>query len=294
MGVYRVDVCVLNDDYSGFTKLLSSHGLSIYLKIYSDIGIENLLLDVGPSNYILKYNSESLNMDLSNIKSVILSHRHYDHTGGLKYLMKTFNRFDKKLTIIAHPWIFRPSIILTESKQEFDKGMPYTREDFMRFKTNLILTKSPIQIAASTYYLGEIGNYYDLSRYKKDFHTILDDGELIPDDLPDDTGIAIKVEGLGLVVVSGCSHSGVVNVVKHASETLKENVYAVVGGFHMLKYDSNDIVEAMNTLRELGVEQIYTGHCTGFRAEKMFSDEFNDNYYKIHSGFKFSIKGEKP
>ncbi|MCS7108414.1 MAG: MBL fold metallo-hydrolase [Sulfolobales archaeon] len=293
MGVYRVDIHVLNDDYSGFTRLLSSHGLSVFMKIYSDTNVESILFDVGPSNQIMKHNSTALNIDLSNIKSVVLSHRHYDHTGGLKHVMNIFKRCGKRLTVISHPWIFRPSIVLNESKQEFDKGMPYTCEDFTKFKTNLVLTKSLMQIAPSTYYLGEIGNYYDLSKYKKDFYTILDDGELVPDDLPDDSGVAIKVDDLGLIIISGCSHSGIVNIAKHASEVLKENIYAVIGGFHMLKYDDGDVVETVNSLKELGVMQIYTGHCTGFKAEKIFSDEFKDNYHKIHSGFKFSLKREK-
>lgn len=290
MGVYRVDITVLNDDYSGFTKLLSSHGLSLFLRIYSDSGLENLLFDVGPSNYVLKCNTTSLGIDLSSVKAVVLSHRHNDHTGGLKYVMKVLRNAGKHLTVVGHPWIFKPSIILNEYKQEFDKGMPYTREVFTQFNVNLILTKSPMQIASSTHYLGEVGNYYDLSRYKKDFHTILDDGELVPDDLPDDTGVVIKVEGLGLIVVSGCSHSGISNIVKHAAEMFKENVYAVVGGFHMLRYESNDILETISVLRELGVEQLYTGHCTGFKAEKVMSDVFNDNFYKIHSGFKITFK----
>lgn len=290
MGVYRVDITILNDDYSGFTKLLSSHGLSIFLKIYSDVTLESMLFDVGPSNYILKYNTISLGVDLSNVKVVVLSHRHYDHTGGLKYVMRTSKEFDKRLTIIAHPWIFKPSIVLDEGKQEFDKGMPYTNDIFTKFNANLILTKSSMQVATLTYYLGEIGNYYDLSRYKSSFYTVLDDGELVPDDLPDDTGIAIKVEDLGLIVVSGCSHSGISNIAKHASEILKENVYAVVGGFHMLKYDDNDIVDAVNVLKELGVEQVYVGHCTGFKAEKILSDMFKDNFHKIHSGLKIMFK----
>ncbi|MCC6021707.1 MAG: MBL fold metallo-hydrolase [Desulfurococcaceae archaeon] len=291
MTVYRVDVCVLNDDYSGFTKLLSSHGLSLHVRIYSDNGIDNLLLDVGPSNRIIKYNSELLGLDLSDVKAVVLSHRHYDHTGGLKHVLRVSNSVGKRLTVIAHPWIFKPSITLSSDKQEFDKGMPYSYEELITLKPNLILTKSSLRISDSTYYLGEIGNYIDLSKYKEGFYTVLDDGELVPDNLPDDTGLSVKVEGLGLIVLSGCSHSGIANIVKQASETLKENVYAVVGGLHMLKYSEDDIRESIRILKDLGVESVYVGHCTGFKAEKILSDEFRDKFYKIHTGFKITFKG---
>jgi len=289
LSIYRVDLVILNDDYSGFTRLLSSHGLSIYLRMYSDNGYEDVLFDVGPSNYILKHNSMKLSIDLSSVKAVILSHRHYDHTGGLKYVMKVFRELGGRPTIIAHPWIFKPSIVLSHSKQEFDKGLPYS-EEFIRANANLILTRNPLRIANSAFYLGEIGRYVDVSKYKSEFHTVLDDGELVPDELPDDTGLAIDVEGLGLVVVAGCSHSGIVNIVRHASELLKENVYAVVGGFHMMKYDDEDLRDSINALKELGVGKVYTGHCTGLKAEKLLSDAFNEGFIKIHSGFRAIFK----
>lgn len=204
-------------------------------------------------------------------------------------MIKVFKELDSKPTVIAHPWIFKPSIVLSTNKQDFSKGLPYS-EAFLRSKTNLILARSSLRIANSTYYLGEVNRYVDVSKYRGDFYTVLDDGDVVVDDLPDDTGLAIKVEGLGLIVVTGCSHSGLLNIVKHASELLNENVYAVIGGFHMVKYDENDVKEVVNMLKELNVVNVYSGHCTGLIAEKVLLDAFKEGFSKIHSGFKVMFK----
>jgi len=287
---HKVELTVINDDYSGFTRLLASHGLSLHLRIYSDGGVDDVLFDVGPSNYVLKFNVRRLGLDLGNAKVVVLSHRHYDHTGGLGYVVRRVSELGRQPVVVAHPWIFQPCIYVGEDKQEFDKGMPYSRDELSRLGSRFILTRNPLQVSHSTFYLGEVTQYVDVSKYRKGFYTVLSDGELVPDELPDDSGLAIRVEGLGVIVVSGCSHSGIVNIVRQAAKLLNDNIYAVVGGFHMMKYSDDDIRDVVRVFKDLGVEEVYTGHCTGLNAERVLSEAYLSKFHKIHSGFKAEFR----
>ena len=285
---YKVVITTIVDDYSGFTRLLGAHGLSMYIEVYVDDRVESILFDVGPNETVLSYNVKELNIDIGKVKAIVLSHNHYDHTGGLEYVIKSMVSSKNKPIVIAHPNIFKQSLYIDEESQRLDIGIPYSRQYLEGLGAKMLLIRSPLQISPSTYYLGEIKQYTDIDveKYKKGFYTILGTGEVVPDKLEDDTGIAVKVEGLGIIVISGCSHSGIANIVYQASKQLNDNVYAVIGGFHMIKYDRKDIEETIRAFKDLGVEEIYVGHCTGFKAEKILSDAYKESFTKLYSGLK--------
>ncbi|WP_297506044.1 MBL fold metallo-hydrolase [Thermococcus sp.] len=101
------------------------------------------------------------------------------------------------------------------------------------------------------------------------------------DELLDDMSLVAKTED-GLVVVSGCSHAG---IVKHAKRlTREERVRAVIGGFHLIDASEGRIKRTVEEFKRLGVEEVYTGHCTGLRAEAEFMKAYGENFHKLHSG----------
>ena len=145
-------------------------------------------------------------------------------------------------------------------------------------------------MAPGVYFLGEIERDLDFSIPLKSNYTI-EDGILKPHDLLDDTAVAVKVDSLGTVVVTGCSHSGIVNIVRKAEEVTKSEVYAVIGGFHLIGAKEEFIEKTIDALREMRVREVHTGHCTGLLAEYMFLREYKDSFNKIHSGYTVSFQG---
>ncbi len=284
MRPYKVSLSILVDDYTSTSRFLGEHGLSIYIELYADSGIERILFDTGQSDRVINHNSKMLGINLESIKAVVLSHRHYDHTGGLLYIAKKLYEHNNRLVVVSHPWLFKPSLYIDDNRQSLDIGLPYNRILLENYNIRFILVRTPLQIAPKTFYLGEISRELDVSKYTKGFYTILDTGELVPDNIPDDTGLAIEVEGLGVIVIGGCSHSGIANIALQAAKITNKRIHAVIGGFHMNKYNEDDIRETVKIFRDLGVEKVYAGHCTGFRAERILGNMLGRKFAKMYSG----------
>ena len=283
-------VTMLVENYAGIRGLLAEHGLSVHLDLKFDDGSSaSILFDTGQTGETLKHNAGRLGVDLGGIDVIVLSHSRYDHTGGLLHAVEQMAG-RKRPIIVGHPWLFKPALYVGENRVSLDIGIPYSRGDLERLNAKLLLTRAPLKVAPDTFYLGEIKGDMDVSQYRRGFYTILETGEVVPDDIPDDTGIAVRVEGLGVIVIGGCSHSGIANIASHASRLFNDNVYAVLGGFHMHSYKEEDVRETAEKLKELGVEKIYPGHCTGFKAEKMLSEEFGEGFEKLYSGMRIVFK----
>lgn len=112
---------------------------------------------------------------------------------------------------------------------------------------------------------------------------------VVKDPIVDEISLIVKTSK-GLIVLAGCSHPGIVSIVDKAIKVTRYNkVYAVIGGFHLNNAPINRIRETVNAFKELGIEKIYAGHCTGLKAEAKLSDAYGSNFKKIHSGMRITI-----
>ena len=248
---------VLDDNVAG--KCLAEHGLSFVI----DDG-KKLLFDVGPSDIFLK-SSRRLNVNLSEIDTVVLSHGHWDHGNGL--------RFIKNKVLICHPECF----VKRYGKEDGSYiGLPITLEK-ARMNFQLVLTKEPYKVTENITFLGEIprNNAFEAKRtafYKEGRED---------DFVMDDSALAVKSEK-GLIVVTGCSHAGICNIIEYAKKvTGLKKVYAVVGGFHLKEVDEVTL-KTIDYFKKERIERIYPSHCTEEPVLKRFEAVLGSG--RIHSG----------
>ena len=282
-------ITVLVDDYAGYDvrNLYGQHGLSIHIE-YIDSGgkTHRVLFDTGQSAEAILHNARLLGIDLSKVEVIVLSHNHYDHTGGLLDVLKKIN---KRIPVILHPDALKPSVHLSKYGIR-SVGMPFSIGEIEKLG-DIVPLRDSAEILPGMYFLGEIPRYMkDLANPIENLYIVVN-SELKPHSLKDDTGIAIDIEGLGQIIISGCSHSGIVNIAKHSEKIVGNNIYAIIGGLHLVQVSKEKINETINYLRkELSVREVHIGHCTGLIAEYMFLEEYKDKFFKIRSGYSIEFR----
>ncbi|MFB6318967.1 MBL fold metallo-hydrolase [Saccharicrinis sp. FJH54] len=250
-----VKITVLNDNTPG-RGMLSEHGLSFHIQTND----RKVLLDAGPGD-VFKRNAEKLGIDLFDLDAVVLSHGHWDHGNGLRYL--------PSLPLYTHPAVFKKRY--HNNRDGVYVGLDFNRAD-LEERFDLHVTDKPFQLGRNIWYLGEIPR---LNNFESKTTAFQDDAGN-EDFMMDDTGVAVKSEG-GLIVISGCAHAGIVNTIIHAKKvTGIENVKAVLGGFHLKK--NNEVTrQTIREIKQMNIRDVYPSHCTELPALAMFFNTFGMN-----------------
>ncbi len=286
--VSKAEVLVLVDDYAGFTRLLSEHGFSVLISVeYEDGSSYRILMDFGTSGRVLLYNARKIGIDIGSVDVLLLSHRHYDHSGGLVKLAKAF----AGRPLIAHPDVLKPCYSTREGFTRFDTGFsPEVRGLLNSFET--VFLKEHVELSAGLWFLGEVERYYDNSYAVKGFKT-LHDGSIINEQMLDDTGISIEV-GSKVLVVVGCSHSGISNIVRKARKLTKASEVVVLGGLHLAQAELQDIERVVGELEAEGVTEVHAAHCTGLKGEVALLRRFENRMRRVHSGYSLKLAADRP
>jgi 7,8-dihydropterin-6-yl-methyl-4-(beta-D-ribofuranosyl)aminobenzene 5'-phosphate synthase len=265
-------------------SILAEHGFSALVSVNSGGETRQVLFDFGFSEQGAASNVDALNADLSGVEALILSHGHMDHFGGLKSLVERIG--DKNIELILHPTAFRRQRYIKASEDRHINLPPLNKETIRAAGVSIVESKDPRLLADGLLlFLGEIPRE---TKFEKGFPRMHYDenGQSHWDPIEDDTAIVAYVRGKGLVILSGCAHSGIVNTVKYAQKTTGiEKIFVVMGGFHLTGADFEPIIEpTIEALKALGPEYVIPTHCTGRKATMSLEKEMPDQFLLNMSG----------
>jgi len=271
-------------------SILAEHGFSAIIKTTVDGATRTMLLDFGFSPIGAAFNARALDIPMEEVEIMALSHGHSDHTGGIAELTRMIGR--PGIELVLHPTAFTSPRYIKVSR-DFKRRFPQlTRESLEAKGITVIETTAPYPLLdGQVLFLGEVER---TTPFEKGLPTAFREnknGEEEWDPMEDDTGIAMHVKGKGLVVLSGCAHSGIVNTVTHARKvTGVEKVHAVMGGFHLGGPLFESIVEpTTGGLKAFSPDYVIPCHCTGRNAIMHIEREMPDQFILNMSGTKLTF-----
>ncbi|MBU3213774.1 MBL fold metallo-hydrolase [Clostridium estertheticum] len=255
--------------------LFSEHGLSLYIE-YEE---KKILFDTGQSGNFIK-NAELLKININKLDYVVLSHGHYDHTGGIrKFVNKNYNSYK----LIVGKNFFNKKYKLVEKDNykyignSFDKEyihqnnieVKYIEEDIFYITENIMI----------------FSNFKASNKFEQinKIFQIKQDENYIVDDFSDEKVLVLKHKK-GLIVIVGCSHVGIVNILETIIERTGMTIYGIVGGTHLVEASEKRLKNTISYFKEKDISLLAMSHCTGKYAIEKIKHEFKDKYTYNNTG----------
>ena len=277
----KLRITTLSENTAGVGNLLAEWGLSILIET-DDI---NILLDTS-SGISASHNADILGIDLGKIDKIVLSHGHFDHTGGLRQILR---KMRKEVEIIAHPDIWAAKYARRQGQKDRYIGMPFQRQELESLGANFTLTTKSIKITDNIMTTGEIPLVTDFEEIEPNRFFVREKTGWQPDELLDDQALIINTEQ-GLVVILGCAHRGIINTLYHAQQlTGVKPIHMVLGGCHLISASKERIRLTISALRELNAQKLGVSHCTGLPATVIMAQEFGDKFFFNNAGTRINL-----
>jgi 7,8-dihydropterin-6-yl-methyl-4-(beta-D-ribofuranosyl)aminobenzene 5'-phosphate synthase len=288
MGAGRVPAPQFTDGET-VAGLRAEHGFSALVTARTGSASTTLLFDTGVSPDGLAVNAGRLGVDVGDVQGVVLSHGHFDHAGGFDGLAELRGRSGLPLTV--HPAVW------TRRRLELPGGreivMPtLSRGALEREGFTVIERRQPSLLAGGILITGEVDRVTEFEHGMPPAHQAWDGSGWRPDPLViDDQALVINVRGRGLVIITGCGHAGVVNIVRQAMRlTGISKLLAVIGGFHLGGPAFEPIIEpTVAALTDLAPELMVPGHCTGWRAQHALAATLPKAWAQSSVGTRYTL-----
>jgi 7,8-dihydropterin-6-yl-methyl-4-(beta-D-ribofuranosyl)aminobenzene 5'-phosphate synthase len=246
-------------------ELRAEHGLAHLVEVTRGRETSRIAFDFGLTGDSFLHNLRELGLDPGRLDALALSHGHVDHFGGLDGLLRAHRRALRPgLRFYGHPDHYRPRWMVREEARAYLGRLD--RDDLVRRGLEVVDVPGPLVLPEGVLLSGEM-------HATEPFETIPPtlrverDGAVVPDTFIGEQTLVAHVRDRGLVVVTSCSHRGVVGICRHATRvTGIDRVHAVVGGFHLSGLGEERIAATVDALRGLGVDHVVPQHCTGLEA----------------------------
>ncbi len=278
-------VTILCENTVGVTRpmgLMGEHGLSFWIEDQSIT-----VYDTGQGVGIIN-NMALLGKSIRSIDRIILSHGHYDHTGGL---MPVLAQRDTVLPVYVHKEAFRNKVAVGEGPDGATVvpiGFPYSREEYEKNGAQFRPLDHLARIEDKIFTISDIersGGWKTWDARLK----LFEDGKILDDPFNDDLSLLLETRS-GPVVLLGCAHAGVVEILDDLSrKTGYREFYAVIGGTHLSTAPEAYINRAIEAFNDYRVKVLGTSHCTGFYASARIMKHFKKKFVPANVGSTFDF-----
>ena len=276
--IKNLKITVVVDNTASRT-CLAEHGLSYYVEIDG----KRLFFDSGQGK-IIRYNCDKLDIDPLRANAFVLSHGHYDHTGGIKYLSE---HFSDNVRVYIHPGVLEKKYAKDEDKFRYIGIAKKNKEWLKSIGKRLVFTENPTKVFKNVWVTGEIPRIHKIERAEERFYL----GRNInhPDGLIDDQSMFFNT-AKGIVVLLGCCHSGIGNTLDYISElTGEKEIYAVIGGMHLKDVSQKRLDFTAKILKKYKLKLFAPCHCTGQKSAAYLYAKNPDIFNECYAGNFFVI-----
>jgi 7,8-dihydropterin-6-yl-methyl-4-(beta-D-ribofuranosyl)aminobenzene 5'-phosphate synthase len=266
-----IQITTIIDNYAPSSPLYGEHGLSILIESNE----KKILMDVGQSNLFAE-NAKTLKLNLEEITDLVISHGHYDHTGGLQAF------FDKNTTanIYIHPAGLKNKLNINKYIGIPEHFKTTIKQRATKVTTNTEISKNIHLIANTKIYDQELTNFQNMN--------IEENGEIKTDTFEDELFIAI-IKNNQINIITGCAHRGITNILQTAKDIFDLPINLVYGGLHLRSSGESRRKSIIQKIEEIGINKIVTNHCTGLLAFHEIKTKFKNKAFYGYTGESFSI-----
>jgi 7,8-dihydropterin-6-yl-methyl-4-(beta-D-ribofuranosyl)aminobenzene 5'-phosphate synthase len=268
---------------------LAEHGLSLLVTVWQGEEKHTILFDTGYTKIGVLHNMEQLGLNIEDIEVIVLSHGHMDHTGSLNAIL---DKIPGTIPLVIHPGAFAyPRYTRQPDGSKNIWPQTLKRDALAQKNVEIVESETPTLIADEMIMV--TGEVERTTAFEKGMPNALveKNGEIVQDPILDDQAIVMKLNGKGLVVISGCAHSGIINTLTFARKTIGEqSIHTVLGGFHLTGPFFEKIHdETIQEMKKMDPDVIMPMHCTGLKAIQRFQREFPSSFVLNSVGSKMTL-----